>query len=112
MILSGARVAWFCCRKSLKGCEFKVGFPIRRLENSVNPALNSNQIRIRQRKEKDGLCLSFAVPKIQWDSNPTAPMAISLWETFTFFMIQIFVWIRDSTGFRDNLPNFRNKMTD
>ena len=29
--------------------------------------------------------LSSAVPKIQWDSNPTAPTAIRLWETFTFF---------------------------
>ena len=26
--------------------------------------------RIRQRKERDGLRLSSAVPKIQWDSNP------------------------------------------
>ena len=28
-------------------------------------------------------CLSFAVPMIQWDSNPTAPTAIRLWEIFT-----------------------------
>ena len=33
----------------------------------------SNQGRIRQRKERDGLCLSSAVPKIQWDSNPHCP---------------------------------------
>ena len=48
---------------------------------SVNPAVNgsskwvpfSNQIGIRQRKERDGLCLSSAVPKIQWYSNPNCP---------------------------------------
>ena len=28
----------------------------------------SNSGRIRQRKERDGLCLSSAMPKIQWDS--------------------------------------------
>ena len=27
----------------------------------------------RQRKERDGLRLSSAVPKIQWDSNPHCP---------------------------------------
>ena len=30
--------------------------------------------RIRQRKERDGLRLSSAVPKIQWDSNPQLPL--------------------------------------
>ena len=44
----------------------------------------SNKGRIRQRKERNGLHFSSAVPKIQWDSNPTASMAIRLWETFTF----------------------------
>ena len=29
------------------------------------------------------LCLYFAMPMVQWDSNPTAPAAIRLWETFT-----------------------------
>ena len=29
--------------------------------------------RIRQRKERDGLRLSSAVPKIQWDSNRHCP---------------------------------------
>ena len=33
----------------------------------------SNQGRIRQRKERDGLRLSSAVPKLQWDSNPHCP---------------------------------------
>ena len=32
----------------------------------------------------DGLHLSSAVPKLQWDFNPNAPMAIGLWETVTF----------------------------
>ena len=35
-------------------------------------------------KGADRLRLSFAVPMIQWDSNPSAPMAIRLWETLTF----------------------------
>ena len=33
----------------------------------------SNEGRISQRKERDGLRLSSAVPKIQWDSNPNCP---------------------------------------
>ena len=33
-------------------------------------------------KGGDRLRLSFAVPKIQWDSNPTASTAIRRWETF------------------------------
>ena len=44
---------------------------------SVNPAENGYLFRIRgrirQRKEIDGLRLSSAVPKIQWDSNPHCP---------------------------------------
>ena len=33
----------------------------------------SNYGRLRQQKERDGHCLSSAVPKIQWDSNPHCP---------------------------------------
>ena len=44
---------------------------------SVNPAVNGYlfQIkgRIRQQKERDGLRLSSAMPKMQWDSNPHCP---------------------------------------
>ena len=40
----------------------------------------SDQRRIRQQKEEDGLCLSFAVLKIA----PTVPTAIRQWETFIF----------------------------
>ena len=52
------------------GNEFKLGFAIRPQENSLcQPSskwvLVSNQERIRQRKERDGLNLSFALPKIQ-----------------------------------------------
>ena len=36
-----------------------------------------------QRKERDVLCLSFAVPMVQLDSNPTALTTIRLCETFT-----------------------------
>ena len=45
----------------------------------------SDKGKIRQRKERDGLRLSSAVSKIQWDSNPDCPTAIRLWETFTLF---------------------------
>ena len=38
-----------------------------------------------QQKERDRLRLSYAVPKIQWVSNPTASMAIRLRETFNVF---------------------------
>ena len=43
--------------------------------------------RIRQRKERDGFCLLSAVSKIQCDSDPTAPTAVRLWKTFTFFLL-------------------------
>ena len=33
----------------------------------------SNQEKIRQRKERNGLLFSNAVPKIQWASNPHCP---------------------------------------
>ena len=48
----------------------------------------SNYGRLRQRKERDGLRLSSAVSKIEWDSNPHCPTAIRLWETFTFLIIK------------------------
>ena len=60
----------------------RLGFAMRRLENSFIPAVNGylfqNKERIWQRKEKDGLRLSFAVLKLQWDSNPTAPTIFKL----------------------------------
>ena len=82
------RVAWLC-RKSLKGHEFKAGL---RYPTTGKLSLSTQQEmgnffesgkKIRQRKERDWLRLSLAVPIIQWDSNPTAPTAIRLWETFT-----------------------------
>ena len=51
-----------------------------------------NQGRIRQHKGTDGLCLSSAVPKIQWVSiTSTAPMAIRLWETIAFLTEHLFL---------------------
>ena len=45
---------------------------MRRLEN-CQPSSKwvpfSNKGRIRQRKERNGICLSSAMPKIQWDSK-------------------------------------------
>ena len=52
----------------------------------------SNQGKIRQRKERDGLRPSFAVPMIQWDCNPTAPTTIRLWETFPLTFRWGVVW--------------------
>ena len=52
----------------------RLSFAVRRLENSVDPAVNgylySIRGRLRQRKERDGLRISSAVPKIHWDYNP------------------------------------------
>ena len=81
------RVAWLC-RKSQKGREFKAGLYYDYWKTfSVNPAVNGDLFRIkekiRQRKERDWLRLSLAVPMIQWDSNSTAHTAIRLWKTFT-----------------------------
>ena len=55
------------CRKVASS---RLGFDMRRLENSLcQPNIKwvpfSNQGRLRQRKERDGLRLSSAVPKIQ-----------------------------------------------
>ena len=56
----------------------RLGLAIRRLENSVcQPSIKwvsfSNHGRTRQRKERDGLRLSFVLSKIQWDSNLYCP---------------------------------------
>ena len=68
------RAARLWCRKSPYRVSSRLGCAMRL---SVNPAVNgylfSNKGRIRQRKERDGLHLSSAVPKIQWDSNPHFP---------------------------------------
>ena len=47
-------------------------FAVRRLENSVNQAVNG-YLFPSQRKENDGLRLSSAVPMIQWASSPHGP---------------------------------------
>ena len=103
----------------LKIVSSRLGFAMRRLENCLcQPSSNSvpfsNQGRLRQRKERDGLRLSSAVSKIQWDSNhissafhqlcprysgtlttrPTAPTTIRLWETFTFICYLLFAPLR------------------
>ena len=64
-------------QKSPKGCEFKAVFCYPTtgklsLSASSKWVTFSNQGKIRQRKEQNGLRLSFAVPMIQWDTNPTA----------------------------------------
>ena len=52
-----------------KAMSSSLGFTIQRLENSLSQPSSkwvplSNQGRIRQQKNRDGLHLSFAVPKI------------------------------------------------
>ena len=86
----GAVVRWlerlgYGAGKRRKVVSSRLGFAIRRLKSSLcQPnskwVPSSNQRRIRQQKEKDGLCLSSAVPKIA----PNVPTAIGLWETFIF----------------------------
>ena len=80
------RVAWLC-RKLPKGREFKAGLCYDYWKTFCQPSSKwvtfSNQGKKRQRKERHWLRLSLAVPMIQLDSNPTAPTAIRLWETFT-----------------------------
>ena len=56
----------------------RLDFAMRRLENSLcQPSSEwvpfSNQGRLRQQKERDGLRFTSAVAKIQWDSNPNCP---------------------------------------
>ena len=72
------RAAWLWHRKSPYRVSSRLGFAMRRLENSLCQPNSkwvpfSNKGRIRQRMERDGLRLSLAVPKIQWDSNPHCP---------------------------------------
>ena len=75
------------CKKSPEGGELEPGFAIQRLENSFCQPSSKwipflNQGRIREQKKTDGLCLSYAVPKIQRASHPIAPTDIRLWEIF------------------------------
>ena len=77
----GAVVEWleqlgYGAEKRRKVVSSMLGFAIRRLERSLCQlnskwVPSSNQRRIRQQKEKDGICLSSAVPKI-------APMSLRL----------------------------------
>ena len=87
----GAGVEWlerlsYGAEGRRKVVSLRLGFAIRRLENSLCQSSSkwlpfSNYGRTRQRKERDGIHLSFAVPRIQ--SNPSVPMTIRLWEIFT-----------------------------
>ena len=61
------------CRKSPKIMSSRLGFAMPTLSTSSIWVPFSNQGRIKQRKERDGVRLSSAVPKIQWDSNPDCP---------------------------------------
>ena len=68
----------------LKVVSSRLSFALRRLKNShCQPSSEkvpfSNYGKLRQRKERGGLGLSSAVPKIQWKSNPHSPTAIRLW---------------------------------
>ena len=65
----------------------RLDFTIPRLENFLCHANSkrvpiSNLRRMWQRKESNWLRLSFAVPKIQRDSDPAAPTSFRLRDTY------------------------------
>ena len=67
--LKGAVVEWlgglgYSAENRHNVVSLRLDFAMQSLETSVNPAVNGYLFRIR--KERDGLCLSSAVPKIQW----------------------------------------------
>ena len=69
----------------------RLGFAIPRVKTSLcHPSSKwvpfSIQERIIQRKERDGLRLLSAIPKILWASSPHCPTAVRLFDTFTFFI--------------------------
>ena len=69
MVKCMVRVARLWSRKSSEGCEFKAGVLSENLKTLCQPnskwAPVSNQRRIRQQKERDGLRLSLADSKGQ-----------------------------------------------
>ena len=71
--------------------EFKAGLRHATTRKLCQPSSKwvpfSNQGRIKQRWERDGLRLSSAVPKTQWDSYLHCPTTIRLWETVTFYLL-------------------------
>ena len=84
------RAARLWHRKSPYRVSSRLGFAMRRLENSLCQLSSKwvpfwNKGGIKQLKERDWLRLSSAVPKISWSLTPAAPTAIRLWETFTSF---------------------------
>ena len=71
----------------------KLGFAMRRLENSVNLAVNEYLFRIREGSgsERRGMGSTFhqLCPRYSGALTPTAPTVIRLWETFTFLILAI-----------------------
>ena len=69
-----ARDVWLWNRKSPGGCEIETGFGNQATGKLCHSSSKwiplSNQGRIRQGKERDGLRLSSTVAKIQRASNP------------------------------------------
>ena len=74
------KVAW---RSLIQGWAFNDWKTLCQPSSKLVPFLN--QERIRQQKERDGLCLSSAVPKSSYSATltPTASMAVRLRKTFT-----------------------------
>ena len=77
--------------------EFEAGLRHRPVNSRCQPSTKwlpfSNCGKIRQRKERAGLRLSSAVPKIQWDSNTTAPTTNRLWKTFIYDFMALQQWV-------------------
>ena len=73
------KAAWLWRRKSPYWCEFKaelshgttgkLSLSTQQLNGYLFPIREGK----RQGKERDELCFSSAVPKIQWDSHPHCP---------------------------------------
>ena len=75
------RAAWLWCRKSPYRVSSRLSFAMRRLKNCLYQPNSkwvpfSNKGRIRQRKARDGLRLSSAMPRYSGTLTPTAPTAI------------------------------------
>ena len=74
-------------QKVALGQEIEAGFAVRQLEHSLSqPSSKCIPFYELGKEERDGLRLSFAVPKMQWDSNPYCPYGLlGYWKPFLLF---------------------------
>ena len=79
------------CRKSPQRVSSRLGFAMRRLENSVIPTVSGYLFRTREAKGEGwargmGSAFHQLCPRYSGTLTPTAPTTIRLWETFTFYL--------------------------